>query len=281
MSGRHARRRAALGQNFLASARPAFALAQAADVRAGELVYDLGAGTGVISDVLVRLGARVVAVERDPNLARKLRTRFEGRPVEVIEADLAEVALRAPYKVVANPPFGHTAALLRRLLVDGPAPEVAALALQREAAGKYAGAGRVTAVSLMARPWIEASIAGRFERRDFIPAPSVEVALLRLAPLRPADLPPELAEPWRAFVRQSLARPQPDAWRALRGWISNLQWRRLSAELGIAPDIARADLAYEHWLAIFRFILAHAPPAKRQRLLEPGVGDGPKPTSRR
>jgi hypothetical protein len=109
----------------------------------------------------------------------------------------------------------------------------------------------------------------------------VETVLLRLRPRTLPDLPPDLAAPWRAFVRQALARPQPDAWRSLRGWVSNLQWRRLSAELGIAPDVARADLGYEHWLAIFRFVIAHAPPAWRQRLFEPVPDERPKATSRR
>src|SRR5262249_59137182 len=127
---------------------------------------------------LVAAGARVVAVERDANLARKLRARFAAAPVTVLEADLAEVALRPPFKVVANPPFNCTAALLRRLLAQGPPPLAATLGLQREAARKWAGAPRPTAVSLTAQPWFELSLAEPFRRRDFNPAPAVEVAML-------------------------------------------------------------------------------------------------------
>ena len=49
-----------------------------ADLAPGDRVYDLGAGTGADHRALLAAGARVVAVERDPNLARKLRARFGG-----------------------------------------------------------------------------------------------------------------------------------------------------------------------------------------------------------
>jgi 16S rRNA (adenine1518-N6/adenine1519-N6)-dimethyltransferase len=58
------RSRAALAQNLLVSDAPACALVRAAEVRPGERVYDLGAGTGRITSQLVAAGAGVIAVER-------------------------------------------------------------------------------------------------------------------------------------------------------------------------------------------------------------------------
>ena len=266
MSGAQ-RTRAALAQNLFAGAGPAQALVRHAGVAPGDRVYDLGAGTGLITSALVAAGARVVAVERDPNLARKLRARFAATPgVTVLEADLAEVRFRAPFKVVANPPFNCTAALLRRLLGDAPAPESAALVLQREAARKWAGIPRPTAVSLTVAPWFELSVAEPFRRRDFTPAPAVDVAVLSIARRALPDLDDDLRRPWAAFVRHVFGRGRGDARGAFRNLVSHLQWRRLSADLGLAADARLAELAYDDWLAIFRFAMAHAPPAKLRRL---------------
>ena len=260
------RTRAALAQNLFVAAGPAQTLVRHACVMPGDRVYDLGAGTGLITSALVAAGARVVAVERDPNLARKLRARFAGAPgVSVLEADLAEVRWRAPFKVVANPPFNRTAELLRRLLDEAPAPEAAALVLQREAARKWAGLPRPTAVSLAAAPWFDLTVSEPFRRRDFIPTPAVDVALLGIVGRTRPDLEPDQRGVWIAFVRHALGRGRADARGAFRGLLSHLQWRRFSADLGFAADVRLAELAYEDWLAIFRFAVVGAAPAKRRR----------------
>lgn len=263
MSGQRTRLR--LAQNLFAAQAPARRLVASADLAPGDLVYDLGAGAGAVTAALLAAGVRVVAVERDPNLVRKLRSRFAGRPVSVIEADLREVRFTAPYKVVANPPFNVTADLLRRLLTPESAPDAAAVVLQREAALKYAG-GRLTAVSLVSRPWFDLDVTRPFSRLDFVPVPSVEVALLRIARRRAPDIAAADAEPWRAYVRYALARPRPDARRTFRGLVSNLQWRRLSQDLAIAPGALRTDLTYDQWLGVFRFVRRCAPAGKLRRL---------------
>jgi 23S rRNA (adenine-N6)-dimethyltransferase len=259
------RTRLRLAQNLFASEAPARRLVAAADLTPGDLVYDLGAGAGAVTAALLSVGVRVVAVECDPNLVRKLRTRFVGQPVTAVEADLRDVRFRAPFKVVANPPFNATADLLRRLLIDSPSPNAAALVLQREAALKYAGP-RLTAVSLQARPWFELSVTQPFSRRDFVPAPDVDLALLRIARKATPDVAAEDADAWRRFVRYALARPRPDAWRTFRGLVSNLQWRRLAQDLAIAPHALRTELTYDQWLGVFRFVQRCAPAAKRRRI---------------
>jgi 23S rRNA (adenine-N6)-dimethyltransferase len=261
------RRRAALAQNLFAAAGPAQALVRHAGVAPGDRIYDLGAGTGLITSALVAAGARVVAVERDPNLARKLRARFAAAAdATVLEADLAEVRFRAPFKVVANPPFNCTAALLRRLLGDAPAPESATVVLQREAARKWAGSPRPTGVSLTVAPWFELSVAEPFRRRDFTPAPAVDVAVLSIVRRAHPDLDDDLRPSWGAFVRHVFGRGRADARGAFRNLVSHLQWRRLSADLGLAADARLAELSYDDWLTIFRFAMAHAPAAKLRRL---------------
>jgi 16S rRNA A1518/A1519 N6-dimethyltransferase RsmA/KsgA/DIM1 with predicted DNA glycosylase/AP lyase activity len=261
VSGQRTRRR--LAQNPFVSERPARRLVASADLAPGDLVYDLGAGTGSVTAALLTAGVRVVAVELDASLARKLRSRFHASPVTVVEADLRDVRFAAPFKVVSNPPFNVTADLLRRLLTPGSGPDYAAIVLQREAAEKWGGV-RQAAASLAVRPWFDFNVSRPFSRHDFAPAPNVEVALLRITRKAPPDLAAKEAEAWGAFVRNALARPQPDAWRAMRRFVSNLQWRYLSRDLGIAPGALRSELDYEQWLGVFRFVQQCAPARRLQ-----------------
>ena len=95
----------------------AYRLVAGAGIRPGELVLDVGAGTGAITRHLVAAGARVIAFETHPDRARRLRSTFQDQPVKVISADGADLWLPGQsFRVVANPPFGITTALLRRLL---------------------------------------------------------------------------------------------------------------------------------------------------------------------
>jgi 23S rRNA (adenine-N6)-dimethyltransferase len=91
----------------------------------GELVLDIGAGTGALTAPLVAAGAQVIAIELHPDRLAELRRRF-GSSVRVVRADAARLRLpRRPFRVVANPPFSLTGPLLRRLLQPG-SPLVAA-----------------------------------------------------------------------------------------------------------------------------------------------------------
>ena len=84
-----ATRRRVLSQNFLIDRRAIDALVDGSGVGPGDLVLDIGAGNGLISTALVRRGARVQAIERDPSLAERLRAKFATWPsVTVVEADV-------------------------------------------------------------------------------------------------------------------------------------------------------------------------------------------------
>lgn len=149
-----------------------------AEVRAGHLVLDLGAGHGALTRHLVDAGARVLAVELHPGRAQRLRERFADAPVTVVEADLAELRLpRRPFRVVANPPFGLTTPVLRRLLAPGSALVAADVVVQRQAARRIA-AGEGSA-GRRGRRWA-VDVGAPLPRSAFRPPPRVDAAVLRV-----------------------------------------------------------------------------------------------------
>lgn len=148
-----------------------------AGIRPGDLVLDIGAGTGAVTAALVAAGARVVAVELHPRRLAVLRERFAGDDVTVVRADAADLRLpRRPFRVVASPPFAITSKVLRRLLAPGSRLVCADLVVQhatarRWAAGHAPGAGR----------WRREYATGtgrRIPRRAFTPPPAVDCTTL-------------------------------------------------------------------------------------------------------
>jgi 23S rRNA (adenine-N6)-dimethyltransferase len=154
-----------------------------ADVDHRDLVLDVGAGTGAITDQLVRAGARVVAFELHPRRAAVLRERFAGLPVTVVRADAADLRLPTrPFKVVANPPFGVTTALLRRLTAPSSRLQRASIVLPAWAVARWAagrGAGAATAPRTYAFTRGPTIRAGAFR-----PPPPADPAVLLVRRLR-------------------------------------------------------------------------------------------------
>jgi ubiquinone/menaquinone biosynthesis C-methylase UbiE len=63
------------------------------DDHLGEDVLEIGAGPGLVTDLLVERVPHVTAVEIDERLASELRERMAGRPVEVVTADATALPL--------------------------------------------------------------------------------------------------------------------------------------------------------------------------------------------
>jgi 23S rRNA (adenine-N6)-dimethyltransferase len=119
--------------------RSARLIVERAGVRAGEVVVDLGAGTGALTSALVDAGAHVVAVERHPERVATLRRRFGDLGVTVVAADVRSLRWPGrPFRVVANPPWS-AAEEIRAGLLRAPRLIRADLVLPRWLVHRWAG----------------------------------------------------------------------------------------------------------------------------------------------
>jgi 23S rRNA (adenine-N6)-dimethyltransferase len=198
-------RRRSLGQNFL---RPdvARALVAEGDFVAGGLVVEIGAGLGACTFALARHGVRVIALEKDPRWAERLRHEVRRRSVadvSVLCGDALEYPLpHQPFRVLGSLPFGATTAILRHLLDDpGSGLERADLVVQWEVARKRVAAPPSTLLSATWAPWWTFAMGRRIPAGAFRPVPAVDAAVLRVTRRRPPILPDRLAAAYGRFVR--------------------------------------------------------------------------------
>jgi 23S rRNA (adenine-N6)-dimethyltransferase len=229
------------GRHFLRSSKLASELVRAAGIRGGDLVYDLGAGAGILTSALTDAGARVVAVEIDHGLAADLRRRFPN----VIEGDATQLTFpREPFKVVANLPFEGGTAILRRLLRPGVPLTSGDVILEWSAASKRASLWPSTQLGTYWGAWFELSVARRLPRCVFAPPPSVDAAVLRIVRRQEPLVPTRLHRAYADF----LARGYKEGLRAV---VARGTLRRLEAELGFDRRAAARDLDARQWAALF------------------------------
>ncbi len=195
---------------------------------------ELGAGTGILTEALAGSGAHVLAVEVDGALAARLAQRFADHPsVTVFGCDALEFPLPAsPYRVVANPPFNRTSAILHRLL-DHPAggPTRADLVVQWQVARARAAADDRAPIDLVGAscaPWWTFRRARRLPAALFRPAPSVDAAILNVTRRPSPLLPVAVAARYRDFVRTRFGRTAPAS---VEEWV-----RRFTEELDLPGE---------------------------------------------
>src|SRR5437016_5691080 len=198
---RGVRRRPPLGQHFLRDPKLLTQIVDALEPAPGDVVLEIGAGRGSLTEQLLARGLRVVAMEKDRRLAAQLGTRNAERGTElltIVHGDALQLDwhalidtgsavprsdFRVPrFKSVGNIPYAITSPLIDKALTP-PLPERIVFLVQREVAGRLAARPGSRAYGAL-RVGVQATC--RVERLfgvragAFHPAPQVASALVRL-----------------------------------------------------------------------------------------------------
>ena len=272
-------RRRTLSQNFLVDRRAIDALVDGSGVGNGDLVVDIGAGNGLISAALVRRGAQVLAIERDPSLAERLRAKFATWPaVTVVEGDVLETPPPdKPFSVVANLPFGITTKILRHLL-DSDALARADVIVQAEVARKRGSGGRGTLLNACWEPWFEFATGARIAASAFRPRPRVDAAVLIVTRRSPPLVDPASRRDYVDFVTAAFEGARPTVASALARSIPRSRFAGLARELGFGADALPSHLDVSQWAGLFHAAgpsSARAGSAGRGPARRPGRGGRP------
>jgi 23S rRNA (adenine-N6)-dimethyltransferase len=243
------------GQHFLRSRAIAAELVDQAGICADDLVVEIGAGTGCLTEALGSRAGRVLAVELDPELAARLGRAYAGnRRITVIEADAMVVPLPGrPFRVFGNLPFGVTAQLLRRLLDEPSSPLVRAdVIVQYEVARKRTAPWPSSLRSLCWAPWWDFAIARRLPSASFDPPPSVDAAVLSITRRAPPVLEPGRRPEFERLISRAFGgSPQPVR-RIVR--VPPLPWKHFARERGIRREATARELTVFDWVALHRLV---------------------------
>lgn len=243
------RPRRRFGQHFLSDPRILARIADTIGADRSTTVLEIGPGPGGLTDQLLRRAGRVVAIEKDRDLARALRERAPS--LELVEGDALAIdwhALVGPEAIVAgNIPYNITTPLLDKALAPPGFARVVFL-VQKEVAqrvtagpGTKAYGGLSVGVQALAR----AERLFTVPAGAFFPPPKVDSAVLRLEPLQPPLIGPEQAPQFRRLVAGLFGFRRKQLLRGLReftGW-AEPQVTAALAEARVGPTVRPESLS--------------------------------------
>ncbi|MEX0931493.1 MAG: 16S rRNA (adenine(1518)-N(6)/adenine(1519)-N(6))-dimethyltransferase RsmA [Candidatus Paceibacterota bacterium] len=178
-----------LGQHFLRSERALKKIIEVSSASANDTVLEIGPGEGVLTDELLKTGARVVAVEKDDSLIPFLEKKFEKEIAEkkltLIHGDALTLAVdevcEQGYLLVANIPYYITGAILRKYLAGSVQPKCAVLLVQKEVAERIVARDKKESIlSLSVKVFGVPAYIETVKAGSFSPPPKVDSAILAI-----------------------------------------------------------------------------------------------------
>jgi 16S rRNA (adenine1518-N6/adenine1519-N6)-dimethyltransferase len=246
----------ALGQHFLADPNLLGVIDRLAELRADDVVLEVGSGLGVLTRHLAERVACVHAVEIDRSLEPHLRESLAGRANvqlhwgDALRLDLASLR-PAPSAFVSNLPYNIATPLVVETLVGLPTVSRWCVMVQREVADRFfalPGTKAYGAVSVMLQLLSERTGFHAVSRHVFRPPPRVESALVAFRRRTP---PPRVREIRRlvdagfAHRRKTLANSL-----ALAGVVDRDTVVAALEAIGRAPNVRAEALAPAEFVAL-------------------------------
>lgn len=244
-----------LGQNFLFNTKVIEKIIAAAELTSNDTVVEVGPGLGILTMELVQNAGKLISIEMDDKLIPYLhRTFSQFSNLEIQHQDvLKSQAPAGPYKVVANIPYYITSPIISHFLQNqqGNRPSVMILLTQLEVAQKIcAKDGDHSVLSLQTQLFAEPEIIDRVSPGNFLPAPQVDSAILKLTTLSEPRL--KDTAKFLVMIKKAFSQKRKTLANALNSLYSlNKQdWEKVLEKSGITAMARPQTLSFQDWNAI-------------------------------
>ncbi|MBA3658228.1 MAG: ribosomal RNA small subunit methyltransferase A [Gemmatimonadales bacterium] len=246
-----------LGQHFLSDPRILARIADALGAGPSDTVLEIGPGPGGLTAALAERAGRVIAIEKDRDLADALQARFHN--VTVVEGDALELDWRSvagsDYLLAGNIPYNITTPLIDKAL-DPPPPRRLVFLVQREVADRLIaapGTGEYGALTVGVQAAATAERLFSVPAGAFRPRPDVDSAVLRLTPRAIPLVPDAERRAFRRLVVGLFSYRRKQLLRGLReftGWESE-RVHALIESAAMVPTERPEQLAPEQFVGLY------------------------------
>ena len=270
-----------LGQHFLNNSGVPKRMADAGEVKAGDIVLEIGPGTGVLTRELLARGACVVALEADQRAIETLNESFESeintKNLVILHADVRtfpELILEkngqsarktlislgitnGNYKVIANIPYYLSGFLFRTFLETDVQPTTLVYLVQREVGERIARDKKESLLSLSVKMFGDPAYIGTIKPGNFTPPPKVDSAIIAITCISRS----RLTKIDETFFFELIHAGFASKRKQLLGNLTKLFTRETLihtfSTLNIPMDVRGEDLHLDMWLTLTRSLALH------------------------
>jgi 23S rRNA (adenine-N6)-dimethyltransferase len=237
------KRLASYSQNFLRSPKLVESLLAKSNLSKDDVVYDIGAGSGVIASALAKKVKQVVAIEYEPGAAKTLRHNMQAYPnVSVKIGDVMAMSLPAtPYKIFANIPFHLSSPIVQRFINSPMAPEAAYLIVQKQFGRKLIASDTTHftgQLGMLLGVEYQVRILKSLRKTDFWPHPAVDTVFIEMVKRKQPLLPIHRLSAYAQFTIECFSDPKKLAKMPL-------------AIIGQQPGTSPSRLSLDQWVLLF------------------------------
>lgn len=185
-----------LGQNFLVNKGIIDTILEHANISKDDIIIEIGAGMGFVTEQLVKHAQKVIAIELDEDAINELK-KIPCNNLEIVHKDILKTNLvdltNKKVKIVANIPYYITSPIIAHLLgeiddLDNSNRNLISdiiLMVQYEVAQRIVATEKSPSkqyglLSILSQFWADCEVIKKVGSKCFYPAPKVDSALVKL-----------------------------------------------------------------------------------------------------
>ncbi|MHA2035328.1 MAG: 16S rRNA (adenine(1518)-N(6)/adenine(1519)-N(6))-dimethyltransferase RsmA [Promethearchaeota archaeon] len=174
-----------LGQNFLIDKNIAQKIITLSEITREDVILEIGAGLGALTEFIVEEVKKIFAVEIDPTLSRHLSEVFSIYDnIEVINGDILELNLPKHNKVISNLPYKITGPILEKVFFNENPPS-GTLTIEKSLGNRIFSSGdykNFSRISVTLNTFMKPISKSSIPRNSFYPIPKIALLLIKIIP---------------------------------------------------------------------------------------------------
>lgn len=179
-----------LGQYFLIDHEVAERIVESIEPSEVDVVLEIGAGKGVLTELLVDKVKKLLVVEIDKNLCNFLTEKFKNKNnIEILNTDFLKINFNNfgfnNLKIIGNIPYSITSKILYKLYEGNNFWQVCVLMLQYEVGRKLTAkpsTSEFSQLTLVTDFYTKVNLLFKVDRNCFVPQPKVDSCVVKFVP---------------------------------------------------------------------------------------------------
>ena len=245
-----------LGQNFLVDPKVREKIILACDLKPEDIILEIGPGKGFLTKAIAPLVKKIIAVEKDFQLAQELKQTFKDTNVTIIEDDILKYPfsqLPRNIKIVGNLPYNIATAIIEKIILTYRTTNGFYMTIQREHAQRLAASPNSKEYgSLTCFVQYYAKIEKIFDIKNtaFRPIPKVRSSFIRMNFYPEPLYKTNSEETFFKTIRQAFFYRRKTLPNALSTFVEKKRLISFLEEAGISPQLRPENLSLADYIKL-------------------------------